>query len=230
MVLITSLRMSCSLGPRAPGMCRGSSKHRSSVRRAVLRLQQHSKKRILITTMATSSIHALIQSKRYSPELIGDLEKHLQGQFDQKTYDFEANLALLKLYQFHPHKSDKAAIAKVLIKALMQMPSTDFLLCSYQVPERIVSLRVRNMFVVAIHHHAADVFLLHNKQADASLAKLFKLAGLLESGKFKDFWAEANESRDVLSVAPEFDESIRKCMYNFVWLFMFVGCDLVCND
>jgi translation initiation factor 3 subunit K len=134
--------------------------------------------------MSASTINALIESKRYNPEILPELEKHLQEQLGTKTYNFEANLAILKLYQFYPHKENKDVIAKILIKALMNLPNTDFLLCSYLVPERL--------------------------QKDEKLSKLFSIANLLESAKFIEFWAEANSAREVLSVAPEFDAAIRK--------------------
>jgi len=134
--------------------------------------------------MSASAITALIESSRYNPEILGELENHLQHQIDSKTYHFEANLAILKLYQFHPKKSNTTVIKKILIKALMNTPSTDFLLSSYLIPEKI--------------------------QVEPTVAKLFQLANHIESAKFKEFWTEVNDSREILSVVPEFDAAIRR--------------------
>ena len=53
----------------------------------------------------------------------------------------EVNLAVLKLMLIHPETSDAAIIRKILMKALLSVPSSDFQLCMYQIPERLVPPR-----------------------------------------------------------------------------------------
>lgn len=89
--------------------------------------------------MNPTAITTLIEGNRYNPDILGELQTYLQHQIDTNTYHFEANLAILKLYQFHPAKADKTVIAKILIKALTNLPNTHFLLCSYLINERLVS-------------------------------------------------------------------------------------------
>jgi len=136
--------------------------------------------------MNATAINALIENSRYNPEILGELTAYLQHQVDHQAYHFEANLAILKLYQFHPSKVDKTVVAKILIKALMNLPHTHFLLCSYLVNERL--------------------------QTEESLSKLFTLANLLETAHFKGFWTEAANATDLLAQVPGFNDAIR----NFV--------------
>jgi translation initiation factor 3 subunit K len=90
-------------------------------------LQQH------IENLLSSS------NSRYDSSIIPELEKYVQYQVEKNTFDLEANLALLKLYQFYPEKTNNYIISQILIKAMMNLPNTDFLLCMYLVSERSVS-------------------------------------------------------------------------------------------
>jgi translation initiation factor 3 subunit K len=46
----------------------------------------------------------------------------------------EANIALLRFYQYNPSTAKVPLVCKVLMKALMQLPGTDFMLCLYLLP------------------------------------------------------------------------------------------------
>lgn len=89
-------------------------------------------------------------------------------QVASKSFDLEANLALLRLYQFQPHLAKPAVLAKVLVKALMQLPSPDYKLCIHLVPER--------------------------SQAEEPVASVVALADSLENTKLSDFWAACSGS------------------------------------
>lgn len=58
----------------------------------------------------------------------------------ENAYDLEANLAVLKLYQFNPHKYNKEVTCQILLKALTNFPHTDFILCRCLLSEKQVSL------------------------------------------------------------------------------------------
>lgn len=109
--------------------------------------------------MNPTAISSLIEANRYNPEILGELQTYLQHQIDHKTYHFEANLAILKLYQFYPAKADKTVIAKILIKALMNLPNTHFLLCSYLINERLVSLYVISYFLILLFFNIKIIFI-----------------------------------------------------------------------
>tara|TARA_R110002050_G_scaffold102238_5_gene210738 strand:+ start:572 stop:793 length:222 start_codon:yes stop_codon:yes gene_type:complete len=57
---------------------------------------------------------------------------------EQQLYLLDANLLVLKLYKLNPEKNNNDLVALILIKALMQLPSNDFRLCCYLVPEPVV--------------------------------------------------------------------------------------------
>ena len=89
---------------------------------------------------------ALLEKSRYDPEILPQLEEYVNAQCASNTYDLDCNLATLKLYQFHTEKSNPEIIAKILVKALMNLPNTDYLLCMYLVPESVVRRRPASQY------------------------------------------------------------------------------------
>lgn len=85
-----------------------------------------------------STIAALLEEKRYDAAILPQLEEYVHAQCKGGTYDLDCNLAVLKLYQFHPELSKTDIIAKILVKALMKLPATDYLLCTYLIPDSVV--------------------------------------------------------------------------------------------
>ena len=59
------------------------------------------------------------------------LEDYVQYQIDNNFYDFDANMALLKMYQFDPVNFQGDKVADILLLALTNLPKSDFLLCKY---------------------------------------------------------------------------------------------------
>jgi translation initiation factor 3 subunit K len=84
-------------------------------------------------------IQKLLVSNRYDTNIIPELEKYVKHQVETNSYDLEANLVLLKLYQFNPEKTNPSVVSQILIKAMMNLPATDFLLCLYLISEKCVS-------------------------------------------------------------------------------------------
>lgn len=86
----------------------------------------------------SEEIHSLIEANRYSADIIAELEKYVLEQVANKQHDLEANLALLKLYQFFPARASVSVIVQILIKAVMHLPRSDLILSLYFIPEKIV--------------------------------------------------------------------------------------------
>jgi len=86
--------------------------------------------------MNAENVNVLLDQNRFNLDILPHLEAYLQHQLDSRSYHLEANLALLKFYQFHPEKAQKLITARIVAKALMQLPANDFSLCMYQIPER----------------------------------------------------------------------------------------------
>eukprot|EP00995_Heteronema_vittatum_P007123 NODE_2260_length_809_cov_378.531579_g1577_i0.p1 GENE.NODE_2260_length_809_cov_378.531579_g1577_i0~~NODE_2260_length_809_cov_378.531579_g1577_i0.p1 ORF type:complete len:208 (+),score=52.82 NODE_2260_length_809_cov_378.531579_g1577_i0:75-698(+) len=119
----------------------------------------------------------------YEESLIPKMEENVATQLKDNTYDFEANLHLLKLYQLFPGKGHSDGIRKVLLKALMHLKENAFNLSMYLIPEKV--------------------------HADPVVDTLSKLATLLEVAKFDDFWKKAESQKEILSAATGFNHSIR---------------------
>lgn len=76
---------------------------------------------------------------RYNPENLVKLENYVQIQASENMYDLEANLAVLKLYQFNPASFKKEVVVQILLKALTNLPHTDFVLCKCLIDQDKVS-------------------------------------------------------------------------------------------
>uniref|UniRef100_F6H515 Uncharacterized protein n=1 Tax=Vitis vinifera TaxID=29760 RepID=F6H515_VITVI len=58
--------------------------------------------------------------------ILPDLENLVNEQVSSQTYSLDANLCLLRLYQFEPERMSTQIVAQILVKALMAMPAPDF--------------------------------------------------------------------------------------------------------
>ena len=128
---------------------------------------------------------ALLDKQRYDPSILPQLEAYIEG----KGYSLDVNLATLKLYQFHPELLKVGTIAKVLVKALMHLPQTDYLACTYLVPERVLD--------------------------EEPISHITAVAALLESCHFREFWGALEPLRGeggLLAAMPDFDAAARSFM------------------
>lgn len=137
-------------------------------------------------------VGALLQTQRYDPVILPKLEAYVDHQVTSGRghCDSDANLAVLKLYQFYPTRYRPDTVSKILIKALTTLPSTDFLTALYLVPD----------------HH----------QVNEPLPVIAKLADLLETGAFVEFWEAAGMCRTLLESVPGSLDAIRDFMLSVV--------------
>jgi len=134
--------------------------------------------------LTPESCAVLLLKQRYNPEIIPQLEAYVAAQCKGNTYDLDANLALLKLYQFHPDTTNVEVVSKILLKALMKLPSTDYITCSYLIPERVQEMEL--------------------------IASINALASLLETCSFRQVWgALAPLRKESLAGLPGFDAAVR---------------------
>jgi len=91
-----------------------------------------------------------------------------------KPFSLDVALAVLRLYALQLSAARPDTVAKVLLKALTQLPASAYKTCAYLVPERA--------------------------QGEEPLSTLVLLAAHLESGRLADFWALAQGSRDMLAL------------------------------
>merc|ERR1719343_935768 len=131
--------------------------------------------------MSPPEIQALLEfTSRYDPNILPDLVRYLEKQFKDGSYDPDANLAILKLYSLFPDEADVAIMERILIKALMAYPDTDFSLCMFQIHEK---------------YHP-------------QLKDMVQLAQQLEMAKFSKFWKDA-EAMEQLKPAKGWKQAVR---------------------
>eukprot|EP01102_Stenamoeba_stenopodia_P008620 TRINITY_DN2503_c0_g1_i1.p1 TRINITY_DN2503_c0_g1~~TRINITY_DN2503_c0_g1_i1.p1 ORF type:complete len:216 (+),score=60.10 TRINITY_DN2503_c0_g1_i1:69-716(+) len=137
-----------------------------------------------MTTHDRASIQTLIEGNRYRVEILPELEAYVQHQVANNENHLEANLALLKLYQFYPDKTNLAIIKAILLKALTNSPNPDFLYCSPLLRESV--------------------------HADEQITTISNLSNLLETAQFQKFWETLNAHPELVPAEfKNFNDAIR---------------------
>ncbi|PKA54059.1 Eukaryotic translation initiation factor 3 subunit K [Apostasia shenzhenica] len=129
------------------------------------------------------TVEKLVALNPYNPDILADLENHVNEQVSSQTYSLDANLCLLRLYQFEPQRMSIQIVARILIKALMALPAPDFSLCLFLIPEQV--------------------------QMEEQFKTLIVLSHYLETARFQQFWDEAAKNRHILEVVPGFEQAIQ---------------------
>ncbi|XP_059617214.1 eukaryotic translation initiation factor 3 subunit K [Phlebotomus argentipes] len=139
----------------------------------------------------TITIADMLKSiERYNPEHLKVIEKYVEDQAKDNTYDLEANLAVLKLYQFNPHLLNLDITYLILLKALTNLPHTDFVLCK--------------------------CLLLPAQTQDETVKEIMHLVDILEQCDFAMFWARVKLCPDLFRKITGFFDSIRKFVCHVV--------------
>merc|ERR1712061_162963 len=132
-----------------------------------------------------SEIREMLQGiERYNPENIKTLEHYVELQAREKGYDLEANLALLKLYQFNPTFGNLKVVVQILLKAFTNLPHTDFVLCKCLLSQELLE--------------------------DSQITNILYLADLLEMCQFKVFWEQIHSKSDLIKSVTGFEDRIRR--------------------
>ncbi|XP_043719280.1 eukaryotic translation initiation factor 3 subunit K-like [Telopea speciosissima] len=129
------------------------------------------------------TVEQLIAVNPYNPDILPDLESYENEQVSSQTYSLDANLCLLRLYQFEPERMSTQIVARILVKALMAMPAPDFSLCLFLIPERV--------------------------QMEEQFKTLIVLSHYLETARFCQFCDEAAKNRHILEVVLGFEQAIQ---------------------
>uniref|UniRef100_A0A3P8PUH6 Eukaryotic translation initiation factor 3 subunit K n=1 Tax=Astatotilapia calliptera TaxID=8154 RepID=A0A3P8PUH6_ASTCA len=124
---------------------------------------------------------------RYNPENLATLERYVETQARENAYDLEANLAVLKLYQFNPAYFQTQVTSQILLKALTNLPHTDFTLCKCMIDQ--------------------------THQEERPIRQILYLGNLLETCHFQSFWTSLEENRELIDGITGFEDSVRKCEY-----------------
>ncbi|KAG9457622.1 hypothetical protein H6P81_002130 [Aristolochia fimbriata] len=125
----------------------------------------------------------LLAVNPYNPDILPDLENYVHEQVSSQIYSLDANLCLLRLYQFEPERMSVQIVARILVKALMALPAPDFNLCLFLIPERV--------------------------QMEEQFKTLIVLSHYLETARFHQFWDEVAKNRGIVEVVPGFEQAIQ---------------------
>ncbi|ESO12538.1 hypothetical protein HELRODRAFT_159094 [Helobdella robusta] len=124
---------------------------------------------------------------RYNPENLPILEKYVVLTASENLYDLEAYLAVLKTYQFRPSLFNENIAVLVFLKALTNLPHSDFTLCKCILDLGKLAQLIEEPF-----------------------AKILALSELLETCQFDLFWNSLDAISDRLLNIKGFEDSIRK--------------------
>jgi len=128
--------------------------------------------------------------ERYNQNNLPKFQRYVELQVSDNFYDLEANLAVLKLYQFFPHLYQPEIAYWILLKAITNLPHSDFVLCR--------------------------CLLGPSQMEDLNIIRIAYLSNLLELCQFKKFWQEKAQDQTLLSQINGFDDSIRKFICHVV--------------
>jgi len=138
----------------------------------------------------------MLEKSRYSVDILPTLFECVEAQARDGFYEGDVNLAVLKLFQFHPKPHENVVEVPILLKilalALMRYPASDFKLCLFLVPS-------------AYHHHE-------------NVSGLVKLAEKLEACQYVEFWQLLKENKEVINLVPGLEETLRKSIFDAVAL------------
>lgn len=140
--------------------------------------------------------------ERYNPDHLKTLESYVEEQAKNNTYDLEANLAVLKLYQFNQHMLNIDITRTILLKSLTNLPHTDFVM--------------------------AKCLLMPQQVKDDIVQTIINLADILERADFILFWQRVDKSRELFKQITGFYDSIRKFVCHVVGItFQTIAKDLL---
>nr|CAD7409218.1 unnamed protein product [Timema cristinae]CAD7428902.1 unnamed protein product [Timema monikensis] len=128
--------------------------------------------------------------ERYNPDNLPTLQRYVETQSRENAYDLEANLAVLKLYQFDPQTYNVEITSQILLKALTNFPHTDFVLCKCLLNEK--------------------------RLMESPIDHIMYLADVLERCDFETFWNRVHSMPELCSHIVGFHDSIRKFVCHVV--------------
>ena len=126
----------------------------------------------------------LASAEQYSETSVVKLEAYVRRQASGAAYDFVANMALVKLYQFYPAKCDGEVLALVFGLALAARPATDLKALSYACPESLL-------------------------EANVVAKKFSDCDALLDESQFAEFW-QTLEKEKLEALVPSLAPAMRR--------------------
>ncbi|NXP61244.1 EIF3K factor, partial [Chloropsis cyanopogon] len=151
-------------------------------------------------------------------ENLATLERYVETQAKENAYDLEANLAVLKLYQFNPAFFQTGVTAQILLKALTNLPHTDFTLCKCMIDQAHADFWGPAQGAPPLPRFFPPKFSLDlpkTQQEERPIRQILYLGELLETCHFQSFWQALDENMELLEGITGFEDSVRKCEGGF---------------
>mmetsp|Transcript_50666 Transcript_50666/g.45445 ORF Transcript_50666/g.45445 Transcript_50666/m.45445 type:complete len:216 (+) Transcript_50666:47-694(+) len=137
-----------------------------------------------------------IEDNLYDETKLKQLEDYVNKQVSEEAlYDFHSNLYLMKMYSLYPEVAKKNIVIKLLLKAMMNLPESDFTSLVYLIPMTMQS---------------------KSKSMDQSISKqkeieiILNLGQHLEDCEFDLFWKEYNLNKKIFEQFKSFEFEIRR--------------------
>lgn len=160
------------------------------------------------------NINAILEGLgRYNVQNLELFHNYVATQCKEGTFDIEANLALLKLYQFNTEiPRDEETVINILVKGVVRFWSSDFMLALHLLPAYVgeVVKSTGSKKEGAKNEEEADRYLDSFAENVNKLLNLFKL---LDASKFGEFWTlfESDDSyADLVADVADFETALRK--------------------
>lgn len=128
------------------------------------------------------SLLDLIENAPYEASTESVLVEYVLEEFNgTKPYSFDANKALMKIYQINANNARVDIVSKIMALSLMNLPSSDLLAITYLIPRKIAS--------------------------DETIELILKRSDLLERGQYNEFW-QSYPDGEIFS-SPNFIKAIK---------------------
>lgn len=149
---------------------------------------------------------------RFNAEKIPLLQNYVREQCTSGKFDIEANLALLKLYQFNPQTSDEDIILSILAMSLVRFYSSDFTLSLHLLP----CTSLGNVFDLTAVFPAApqpdSASATPGDNLSEAVQRLSKLYNLLDNSRYAEFWElydSDDDNADFVCSVDNFEAKLR---------------------
>lgn len=169
----------------------------------------------LITTQIDrpKEVDTILESlDRFNAEKIPLLQNYVRAQCKSGKFDIEANLALLKLYQFNPQTSDEDIILSILAMGLVRFYSSDFALSLHLLPCSSLGnvFDLSSIFPAAAKPEGAST--VPGDSLSEAVQRLSKLYSLLDSARYAEFWEvydSDDDNADFVCNVDDFEGKLR---------------------
>lgn len=166
------------------------------------------------------SMEIHIEENLYDETKLKPLEEYVNKQVSEEAaYDFDSNLYLMKMYSLYPLLAKKDIVIKLLLKALMNLPESDFTSLVYLIP---ITMQSKSMDapVTALESASAskqDASSAGSASSSMSMKKdqkeievILNLGQYLEDCEFDLFWHEYNLHGKIFDKYRSFEFEIRR--------------------